>query len=98
MKKSILALVVLAVLAAIVFWFLTAPVRLDESVTAQMDAGDAARGEMVFWTGGCASCHAADGAKGDEKGGKAAQPAAPAQPAEEGWFSNRALSGAKSMH
>ena len=67
MKKSILALVVLAVLAAIVFWFLTAPVRLDESVTAQMDAGDAARGEMVFWTGGCASCHAADGAKGDEK-------------------------------
>jgi mono/diheme cytochrome c family protein len=67
MKKSIAFIVVLAVLAGLVFWFLTQPARLDESVTAQMETGDAARGEMVFWTGGCASCHAAEDAKGDEK-------------------------------
>ncbi|MEE9375138.1 MAG: cytochrome c, partial [Rhizobiaceae bacterium] len=34
---------------------------------AQFPSGDAKNGEMVFWAGGCASCHAADKAKGVAK-------------------------------
>src|SRR5690606_18409705 len=30
-------------------------------------SGDSARGETIFWAGGCASCHAAPGAKGDAR-------------------------------
>ena len=32
-----------------------------------MENGDAAKGERMFWAGGCASCHAAKGAKGEAK-------------------------------
>ena len=56
----------LAVLAAIglgAFWFLTRPAALSAEVRGALQAhvADAARGEQVFWTAGCASCHAAPG-------------------------------------
>ncbi|MEZ5790549.1 MAG: cytochrome c [Nitratireductor sp.] len=67
MKRFAAALVFLAIAAAVIFWVLTMPQRLDATVTANADAGDAARGERMFNAGGCASCHAAKGAKGDDR-------------------------------
>ena len=49
------------------FRFLTAPVGLDASEIAALGTGDAARGERIFWAGGCASCHARPKAEGDAK-------------------------------
>lgn len=56
-----------ALVGAAAFWALTRPDRLDAATLAAMPAGDAGRGEMVFWAGGCASCHAAEGAQGEDK-------------------------------
>ena len=67
MKRLAAALVIMAIAAAVIFWVLTMPQRLDATVTANADAGDAARGERMFNAGGCASCHAAKGAKGDDR-------------------------------
>ncbi|MBX3569826.1 MAG: c-type cytochrome [Rhizobiaceae bacterium] len=50
------------------FWFLTEPKRLDAAVLASAGAaGDASRGERIFWAGGCASCHAKPDAEGDAR-------------------------------
>jgi len=59
-------IVAIVVVAGGLAWFLTAPDRLraDELPPYQ---GDPAKGELVFYAGGCASCHAAPGAKGDDK-------------------------------
>lgn len=65
MKKIAAVLVVLAIAAAVIFWLLTMPSRLPSDAVAGMESGDAARGERIFWAGGCASCHAAKGATGD---------------------------------
>lgn len=46
-----------------VFWELTRPETLPESAMAGLQ-GDVARGELVFYAGGCASCHAAPNAEG----------------------------------
>lgn len=67
MRKALAALVLLAIVAALAGWFLTAPNRLGDDALAGFPKGDAAAGEMMFWAGGCASCHAAPGAKGDAK-------------------------------
>lgn len=67
MKKFAAVLLILAVAAAAVFWFLTAPQRLAPQTLASMDGGDAVRGERIFWAGGCASCHAAKDADGEEQ-------------------------------
>ena len=40
------------------FWLLTTPARLDVQAAAALGPGDSARGERIFWAGGCASCHA----------------------------------------
>lgn len=64
----LLAAAFLAALAGgAAFWALTRPNRLDAATLAAMPEGDATRGEMVFWAGGCASCHAAEGARGEDK-------------------------------
>jgi mono/diheme cytochrome c family protein len=63
MKKIAAALVILAIAAAAVFWVLTMPAKLAAETVAAMESGDAARGERIFWAGGCASCHAEKGAK-----------------------------------
>jgi len=60
-----LILFALLVLGAAALW-LTRPLSIDPAEIDQLE-GDAARGEDVFWAGGCASCHAAPGAKGEDK-------------------------------
>ncbi|MDP2737217.1 MAG: diacylglycerol kinase [Pseudorhodobacter sp.] len=64
MPRLLTILALLAVLGFATFWVVTAPRPLPASAVAEL-AGDAQRGEAVFWAGGCASCHAAPEAKGD---------------------------------
>ena len=45
-------------------WVASAPQTLDPAVLKSIAPGDAKAGEMVFWAGGCAACHAAPGSKG----------------------------------
>jgi mono/diheme cytochrome c family protein len=66
-KKLVLAALVLGVLGGLVFWIVTEPQRLDPQLVAKAGEGDAARGEIVFWQGGCSSCHAAPKAEGDDR-------------------------------
>src|SRR5882672_5602750 len=63
-----LAAIVLAILivAAGLGWFLTAPKPLSAGDLPGHKA-DAANGELIFYAGGCTSCHAAPEAKGAEK-------------------------------
>lgn len=56
------AVVAVGVAAA---WFLTKPSPLPEDSWAGLGEPDLARGETLFWVGGCAGCHAAKGATGD---------------------------------
>jgi mono/diheme cytochrome c family protein len=58
---------ILVVAGAAALWFASAPARLSAAEVAAAPPGDAARGEQVFWAGGCASCHAAAGAEGDAR-------------------------------
>lgn len=51
---------------AAAFWLLTNPVRLSEAESAALVAGDATRGERIFWAGGCTSCHARPKTEGNE--------------------------------
>lgn len=69
MKRLLAALVFIGLIGGAVFWFLTAPQRLDESVLASVEGHepDLANGETLFWAGGCASCHAAPEASGEDK-------------------------------
>jgi mono/diheme cytochrome c family protein len=58
--RSTRALAGLALIAAVAGWFLSAPApaipRADYAAFEQ--GGDAARGRVVFYAGGCAACHA----------------------------------------
>lgn len=63
LRRILITIAVFAVFAAGVFYWLTQPTTIT---AVNMPAGNAARGEMVFWTGGCASCHAAPRAESDE--------------------------------
>ena len=60
-----LALVVFGAAGGLLFWFLTGPNRLPQQTIAALPAGGAARGERIFWAGGCTSCHARPKAEGD---------------------------------
>ncbi|MCC0016583.1 MAG: cytochrome c [Rhodobiaceae bacterium] len=62
MKRLFRLFLLLAVAGAGVFWWLTQPSRLD-ALPASMQgyAGDRANGELMFYAGGCSSCHAAPG-------------------------------------
>ncbi|MCC2097297.1 MAG: c-type cytochrome [Hyphomicrobiales bacterium] len=57
MKRFAVALVILAIAAAAVFFWLTAPSRLPAEMLAGIDKGDAVAGERIFHAGGCTSCH-----------------------------------------
>ena len=59
MNRWLIFVVVAGVVAAALGWVLTAPDRLDEAQIAALPEGNPVAGEMVFWAGGCASCHAA---------------------------------------
>jgi mono/diheme cytochrome c family protein len=65
--KLAVAAVLVAGASALAFWWLTAPQRLVAEAVAALPAGDATRGERVFWAGGCASCHARPGAEGEAR-------------------------------
>jgi mono/diheme cytochrome c family protein len=67
LRKLVLSGAVLAAAGGGAFWLLTAPNGLDDEAIAALPQGDAARGEQVFWAGGCASCHAAPGATGEDR-------------------------------
>jgi len=56
---------VLALIGAVVAWFLSAPDRLPGAALAGL-TGDAERGAMVFAAAGCASCHTAPQAEATE--------------------------------
>jgi mono/diheme cytochrome c family protein len=57
-------LVVVAAGAAVA-WFVTKPAPHPDTYWTGVGAADLAKGEELFWAGGCASCHAATGASGD---------------------------------
>ncbi len=60
-------LVVLGIVVAAAAFVITRPQTSDADGGLTEIAGDPANGEMVFWAGGCASCHAAPGATGDAR-------------------------------
>jgi mono/diheme cytochrome c family protein len=65
MKRALSAIVLLLIAGALGFWILTAPatwaaLRGDGALAATRP-GDAARGERLFYAGGCSSCHAVPG-------------------------------------
>ncbi len=66
-RKLALAALFLAIAGGLVFWFITIPKTLDPQVIADAPAGDVTRGEMLFWQGGCAACHAGVGSKDAER-------------------------------
>lgn len=66
MKKLLGFLVLAAIVAAGVGWFLTAPSQVDASAYEGL-TGDADRGQTVFTAAGCASCHHAPDAEGEAK-------------------------------
>ena len=66
MSRLLSALAALVAIGGVAFWYVTQPDPLAASALAGY-AGDAARGERVFWAGGCASCHAAADAEGAEQ-------------------------------
>jgi mono/diheme cytochrome c family protein len=65
--RFLLCLVGVAVIGGCVFYFVTAPNPLPESQWVNLGEPDVKNGEMVFWAGGCVSCHAAPGSLGDAK-------------------------------
>lgn len=66
-RKLVVSAASIAAAGAATAWFLTAPVTVDAATLATLDAGDPARGEQIFWAGGCASCHAAPQASGNDR-------------------------------
>ncbi|MFB9951424.1 c-type cytochrome [Rhizobium puerariae] len=64
-SKFLLAGAVVIVAGAATAWALTKPDPHPASYWANVGEADLARGEQLFWAGGCASCHAAPNAKGD---------------------------------
>lgn len=66
-RKLAVAAVALAAVGAAAFWFLTMPQLLSADEVAALGAGDAKRGERMFYAGGCTSCHARPKAEGPAK-------------------------------
>jgi mono/diheme cytochrome c family protein len=66
MRRWFLRLLVLGVIGAAAGVMLTRPQTSDAAALREL-TGDPVHGEMVFWAGGCASCHAAPGATGDAR-------------------------------
>jgi mono/diheme cytochrome c family protein len=66
MRRVLLAFVALALIGAGVFLWITRPQPLPADALAGL-GGDATRGRLVFWAGGCASCHADKQAEGDAR-------------------------------
>ncbi len=56
-----------AVIAAAIFWYLTIPDQLPNGLLTNIENGDVKNGKLVFYAGGCGSCHAVKGAKNEQK-------------------------------
>ncbi len=67
LKKLSLAALLLGGAGAAAFWALTMPDRLSPEIVASLGAGDASRGERIFWAGGCTSCHSRPKSEGDAR-------------------------------
>jgi mono/diheme cytochrome c family protein len=69
LRRWLVALILLAIVAAVAGWFLSAPRGIDLATGMALGdtQADATRGERIFWAGGCASCHAAAKAEGDAR-------------------------------
>src|SRR5882762_5536803 len=65
--RWLLCLAGVAVVGCAAFYFITRPQPLPDSHWSALGTPDVKNGEMVFWAGGCTSCHAADRAAGDAK-------------------------------
>ncbi|MXY33781.1 MAG: c-type cytochrome [Boseongicola sp. SB0664_bin_43] len=64
MKRALTWLSLLGVIGLAAALWLTRPAVVDPERIASLQ-GDAARGEAVFWAGGCASCHKAESGDDD---------------------------------
>lgn len=63
MRRLLVLLASLLLLGLGAFWYVTRPDPLPAEAMAGL-TGDPQHGKLVFWAGGCASCHAAKGATG----------------------------------
>ena len=62
MKAALIGVGLAFALAALVVWELSAPKTIDADTAAAVSApGDAAAGRLVFYAGGCESCHMSAG-------------------------------------
>jgi mono/diheme cytochrome c family protein len=66
MRRWLVWLGFVALAAAVAAWLLSAPRTLAPGALDGL-TGDPARGEMVFYAGGCGSCHSAEGAEGEDR-------------------------------
>ena len=66
MRRPLLLLASLVLLGLAAFWYVTRPDPLPPRAMAGL-TGDPQHGKLVFWAGGCASCHAAKGATGADR-------------------------------
>ena len=66
-RKGLGGLLAAGVLGGAAFLFITAPDRHDPSTWAGLGEPDLENGRNVFFTGGCASCHAPADASGDAR-------------------------------
>jgi mono/diheme cytochrome c family protein len=66
LRRWLYGLGTIVVLAGASFWILTEPRPLAASVVPATP-GDAARGEVLFWAGGCVSCHLSPDAQAEAK-------------------------------
>lgn len=66
-RKLALAIVILAVLGGLLFWFLTRPDPLSAAEIDALPEGDAVAGELIFNAGGCTACHAAPKSDPDKR-------------------------------
>ncbi len=67
MRRHAVWMVAFALICVGAFYFVTRSNGLSPEEMAALPAGDAVRGEAVFWVGGCASCHAAEKAEAGER-------------------------------
>ncbi|MCB2093655.1 MAG: cytochrome c [Rhodobacteraceae bacterium] len=63
MRRLVTFFATVAAVGMAAFWFVTRPDTLPRDALAGL-VGDEARGERIFWAGGCASCHMAPGSEG----------------------------------
>lgn len=64
-KKTLGTVIALGIVGAGAFLYVTRPQPYSESEFANGGEADVKNGEMVFWAGGCVSCHSAPGSEGE---------------------------------